>query len=98
VHALDARTLHTLTTEDILVVRDANAFAYADWHSLLMLVKGVVSTARPAHHLTQVAREIGVPVIGYVTRGLETLQDGTRIEIDAATGRVAVTVRSSPTR
>jgi phosphohistidine swiveling domain-containing protein len=56
---------------------------------LLVFVKGVVASARPAHHLTQVAREIGVPVIGYV-QGIEQLFDGQVLRLDAASGRVEI--------
>jgi phosphohistidine swiveling domain-containing protein len=88
VRALTATLLDSLDREDVLVLLDENAFAYADWHSLLMAVKGVVSVARPAHHLTQVAREIGVPVVGHVRAGVESLREGARVHLDAERGTV----------
>jgi phosphohistidine swiveling domain-containing protein len=87
VHALDAATLDSFTRDDILVLLEENAFAYADWHSLLVFVKGVAATGRPAHHLMQVAREIGVPVIGHVG-GLERILDGQLLRLDAGRGTV----------
>jgi phosphohistidine swiveling domain-containing protein len=88
IRAMSAEVLESIARDDILVVIDENAFAYADWHSLLMRVNGVVSAARPAHHLTQVAREIGVPVVGYVRSGLGHIREGCRINVDAESGLV----------
>jgi phosphohistidine swiveling domain-containing protein len=88
VRAMSPALLDSLDGEDVLVLLDENAFAYADWHSLLMSAKGVVSVARPAHHLTQVAREIGVPVVGYVRPGVESIREDARVHLDAERGTV----------
>ncbi len=85
---LGDHALLSLTPEDILVLPYEHAFAYADWHTLLTLVKGIVSPGRPAHHLTQVARECGVPVIGDVSDDLQRIPDGARLSMDASAGIV----------
>jgi pyruvate,water dikinase len=82
--------LDAITSADILVVLDANAFAYTDWHSLLMVVQGVVAAARPAHHLTQVAREIGIPVIGHIGPTIARITNGALLHIDATHGTVHI--------
>ena len=82
--------LDALGPNDILVLPHENAFHYADWHSLLTLVKGVVSPGQPSHHLAQVARECGVPVVGHVQGNLNRIEDGMRIEVDARAGEVRV--------
>ncbi|MEM7203589.1 MAG: PEP/pyruvate-binding domain-containing protein [Planctomycetota bacterium] len=77
--------LDSLAADDILVLPCANAFAYADWHSLLTVVCGVVSPGRPAHHLSQVARECGVPVLGEVCLPPGRI-DGAKLHLDANAG------------
>jgi len=86
----DPRLLESLTDEQILVLPEEHAFFYADWHSIFTIVRGVVSPGRPSHHLTQVARECGMPVIGYVTGDLTRIHDGMRIELDPAAGTVTL--------
>ena len=78
-----------LSIDDILVLPHEHAFVYADWHSLLTVIKGVVSPGRPSHHLTQVARECGVPVIGFVEGDLSQIEDGAAIHIDGTSGRIS---------
>jgi phosphohistidine swiveling domain-containing protein len=90
VRTLDAAIFDVLTGDDILVLLDENAFAYADWHSLLMLVKGVISPARPAHHLTQVAREVGVPVVGHIRGDLAAIGHHAILDVDARSGLVQI--------
>ena len=92
----DPALLDSLTDEDLLVLPHPEAFAYADWHSLLTLIGGVVSPGRPAHHLTQVARECGVPVVGHVTGDLTRIADGDRLEIDAGAGTVRLLDQTDP--
>lgn len=87
VEKLDAAFLETLDRSDILVLSSDNAFAYADWHSLLTIVGGVVSRGRPAHHLTQVARECGVPIVGHLAAA-DAITEGTDVEIDGTKGVV----------
>jgi phosphohistidine swiveling domain-containing protein len=87
---LTSAELDSITPADILVVLDANAFAYTDWHSLLMIVQGVVAAARPAHHLTQVAREIGIPVIGHIGPAITRITNGAILHIDAEHGIVRI--------
>jgi len=88
--SMSPATLATITSADILVVLNENAFAYADWHSLLMVVRGVVAAARPAHHLTQVAREVGVPVVGQLGPAISRIEDGSLLRVDAERGLVYV--------
>ncbi len=82
--------LDSLGSNDVLVLPHETAFYYADWHSVLTIIKGVVSPGRPSHHLAQVARECGVPLIGHVTGDLTKIPDGATIQIDGATGTVFV--------
>ena len=70
----DPELLDALGPNEILVLPHEQAFHYADWHSLLTLVKGVVSPGQPSHHLAQVARECGVPVVGHVQGDLNRMQ------------------------
>ena len=84
----DPGLLDALRPDDILVLPHDYAFHYADWHSLLTLVKAVVSPGRPSHHLAQVARECGVPVISHVKADLGCIEDGARLHVDARTGVV----------
>jgi phosphohistidine swiveling domain-containing protein len=86
----DATFLDSLTDDDILVLPHGQAFFYADWHSLLMLVKGIVTPGIPSHHLTQVARECGIPIVGKCKGDLSTIPDCSKIRIDGRTGRVAL--------
>ena len=82
--------LDSLGNNDVLVLPHETAFHYADWHSVLTIIKGVVSPGRPSHHLAQVARECGVPLIGHVTGDLTKIPDGARVRIDGASGAVFV--------
>ena len=86
----DASLLDALHPDDILVLPHEYAFHYADWHSLLTLVKGVVSPGRPSHHLAQVARECGVPVIAHVKGDLDKIEDGSRLQLEPRTGTVHI--------
>ena len=45
---------------DAVLVMPRHMIPYADWHALLMLVRGVVCAGRLSHHLAQVARECGL--------------------------------------
>jgi phosphohistidine swiveling domain-containing protein len=87
VERLDAALLDELGPDDVLVLPSEQAFAYADWHSLLTVVRGVVSVGRPAHHLTQVARECGVPIVGFLP-SVDGIEDGAEIRIDGGSGAV----------
>ncbi len=82
----DPALLDALGPDDILVLPHQQAFHYADWHSILTLVKAVVSPGQPSHHLAQVARECGVPVISQVTGDLTTIADGARLHVQARGG------------
>jgi phosphohistidine swiveling domain-containing protein len=86
----DPTLLDALTPEDILVLPYEQAFHYADWHSILTLVAAVVSPGQPSHHLAQVARECGVPVIGHVKGDLSAIKDRARLHVDASAGVVRV--------
>ncbi|MCZ6683752.1 MAG: PEP-utilizing enzyme, partial [Planctomycetota bacterium] len=90
VNLLDPEVLESLSGDDVLVLPHELAFHYADWHSLLTLIKGVVSPGRPSHHLAQVARECGVPLIGEVTGDLAAISEGATIHIDGTTGVIEV--------
>ena len=86
----DPELLDRLGADDVLVLPHAQAFHYADWHSILTLVRGVVSPGQPSHHLAQVARECGVPVIGQVEGNLSLIPDGARLQLDPGAGVVRV--------
>lgn len=86
----DPRLLESLANDEILVLPGEHAFFYADWHSIFTVVRGIVSPGRPSHHLTQVARECGMPVVGYVRGDLRRIRDGARVELDPANGRVTI--------
>ena len=88
VTSMDADFLDSLSASDVLVLVDEGAFMYADWHSLLTMVAGVASPGRPSHHLAQVARECGVPMVGHITGDITSITDGASIEVDAAAGTV----------
>jgi phosphohistidine swiveling domain-containing protein len=55
-----------------------------------MVVQGVVAAARPAHHLTQVAREIGIPVIGHIGPAITHIGEGALLHLDAEHGTVRI--------
>jgi hypothetical protein len=82
--------LDMLKPEDVLVLPYEQAFHYADWHSILTLVTAVVSPGQPSHHLAQVARECGVPVIGHVRGDLSVIKDGVRLHIAPRVGIVRI--------
>jgi len=88
IRSLDSGALDSLGGEDVLVLPHKTAFHYADWHSLLTVVRAVVSPGRPSHHLAQVARECGVPLVGHVVGDLDEIREGTEIRVDGSTGRV----------
>lgn len=90
VNLFDPAVLESLCDEDVMVLPHELAFHYADWHSLLTIVKGVVSPGRPSHHLAQVARECGVPLIGEVKGDLGAISDGASIRIDGTTGTIEI--------
>jgi phosphohistidine swiveling domain-containing protein len=86
----DGNTLSRLTNEDVLVLPHETAFHYADWHSVLTIVRGVVSPGRPSHHLTQVARECGVALVGFIPEELQTIPEGATLHVDGKTGVVEI--------
>lgn len=86
----DPALLDALRPDDILVLPHEQAFHYADWHSILTLVTAVVSPGQPSHHLAQVARECGVPVIGHVQGDLRSIADNARLRVDPKSGTVHV--------
>jgi pyruvate,water dikinase len=86
----DPELLDMLKPEDVLVLPYEQAFHYADWHSILTLVTAVVSPGQPSHHLAQVARECGVPVIGHVRGDLSDIKDGVRLHIAPRAGMVRI--------
>ena len=90
VDLFDPDLLDVLSSDDILVLQYTNAFPYADWHSLLVLVGGIVTPGRPSHHLMQVARECAVVMVGHIEGDLAQLPDGAQIEIDGRSGTVVL--------
>lgn len=90
INLLDATVLESLGEDDVLVLPHETAFHYADWHSLLTVIKAVVSPGRPSHHLAQVARECGVPLVGHVTGNLDAIPEGATIRVDGANGLVQI--------
>jgi phosphohistidine swiveling domain-containing protein len=90
VNLLDPHVLESLQESDVLVLPHENAFHYADWHSLLTVLNAVVSPGRPSHHLAQVARECGVPLVGHVTGNLDAIPEGAAIRVDGSGGLVHI--------
>jgi pyruvate,water dikinase len=86
----DGTTLSRITNDDVLVLPHESAFHYADWHSVLTIVRGVVSPGRPSHHLTQVARECGVALVGFIPGDLQTIPEGATLHVDGTTGVVEI--------
>lgn len=72
---LDAAVLESLVEDNILILPHETAFHYADWHSLLRLIMAVVSPGQPSHHLAQVARECGVPLVSLPAGDLYVIPD-----------------------
>ena len=88
INLLDATVLESFGEDDVLVLPHETAFHYADWHSLLTVIKAVVSPGRPSHHLAQVARECGVPLVGHVMGDLDAIPEGATIRVDGLSGLV----------
>lgn len=86
----DPDTLDILKPEDVLILPHEQAFHYADWHSILTLVTAVITPGQPSHHLAQVARECGVPIIGHIKGSLAALKDGSRLHVDASAGLIHI--------
>ncbi len=68
------------------MLREEHAFFYADWHSIFTVIQGVASVGRPSHHLSQVARECRVSVVGYLEGDVGSIVDGARVELDPTDG------------
>ena len=88
VDLIDNAVLESLCKDDILVLPHEMAFHYADWHSLLTIIKAVVSPGQPSHHLAQVARECGVPLVGHVTGAFDAIPTDCMIRVDGLSGLV----------
>lgn len=88
VNLLDPKVLESLEQHDVLILPHERAFHYADWHSILTIVRAVVSPGRPSHHLAQVARECGVPLVGEITEDLSAIVQGAIIHVDGTNGIV----------
>ncbi len=86
----DEEELDSLYENDILILPYETAFHYADWHSLLTVIKAVVSPGRPSHHLAQVARECCVPLVGHVSGDLNKIPEGISITVDGTKGLIRV--------
>ena len=91
----DVEWLDSISSDDILVLLEEHAFFYADWHSLLTTVRGVASVGRPSHHLSQVARECRVTVVGYLEGELESIPDGAPCELDPTAGTFRLLTRDT---
>ena len=86
----DPTFFDSVSREDIVVLTVPMASPFADWHSLLMIAKGVVSAGKPYAHLVQVANECGIPLIGSVEEDLAEIPDRARIHIDSNKGEIRV--------
>ena len=86
----DPEFFDSLSQEDIVVLTVPMASPFADWHSLLMIAKGVVSAGKPYHHLVQVANECDIPLIGSVEEDLAGIPDRAQIRIDSTQGEISV--------
>jgi pyruvate,water dikinase len=93
---LDPGLLDSLTPEDVFILPHEQAFFRNDWHSLMTIIKGVVSPGQPSHHLAQVARECGVPLIGHVTGDLSRIAEGATVHVDGTLGIMHVQPAPAP--
>ena len=81
VELVDGNVLESLEKDDVLVLPYETAFHYADWHSLLTVIKAVVSPGTPSHHLAQIARECGVPLAGHMTGDLNEIPENIHVKL-----------------
>ena len=68
------------------------ASPFVDWHSLLMVARGVISSGVPYQHLMQVANECDIPVVYSAERDLSRIPDGTSINLNSDTGEIHVRI------
>ena len=86
----DPAFFDSVSQDDVVVLTVPMASPFADWHSLLMIAKGVVSAGKPYHHLVQVANECDIPLIGSVEEDLAGIPDHARIRVDSNRGELRV--------
>jgi hypothetical protein len=86
----DPAFFDSVSQEDIVVLTVPMASPFADWHSLLMIAKGVVSAGKPYQHLVQVANECDIPLITSVEEDLAGIPDRARIRLDSTKGEIRV--------
>jgi phosphohistidine swiveling domain-containing protein len=86
----DPAFFDSVSREDIVVLTVPMASPFADWHSLLMIARGVVSAGKPYQHLVQVANECDIPLITSVEEDLAGIPDRAQIRIDSAKGEICV--------
>jgi phosphohistidine swiveling domain-containing protein len=91
----DPAFFDSVSQEDIVVLTVQMASPFADWHSLLMIAKGVVSAGKPYQHLVQVANECDIPLIASVEEDLAGIPDRARIGIDSRKGEIRVLAETS---
>jgi hypothetical protein len=84
--------LDSLTDDHILVCTPEAFDGIADWLSLLIAVKGLVSVNGPdrLHHAIQLARECGVVMVNLKGLNPEQIPDGVPLEIDGNAGTVTL--------
>jgi phosphohistidine swiveling domain-containing protein len=86
----DPGFLDSLTGEHILVCSCFTNYD-ADWLSLLMIARGLVTVqGAQLHHAVQIARECGVPYVNLSEVEWDSIPDGAKIAIDGSVGTVTV--------
>ena len=87
----DTTLLDSLNKNDILVCVEGAFDNQTDWLSLLMIVRGVVMVENSADsHISQIARECGIPVINLPKSGPASIPDNTQIILDGKAGTVTI--------
>ena len=88
----DPGMLDSLTDEHILVCTPEAFDGIADWLSVLIAVKGLVSVNGPdrLHHAIQLARECGVVMVNLKGLDPEHIPDGVPLQVDGNAGTVTL--------
>jgi len=84
----DADRLDSLTDEHILICTPGAFDGIADWLSVLIAVRGLVSINGPnrLHHAIQLARECGVVMVNLKGLDPEHIPDGVPLQVDGNAG------------
>jgi phosphohistidine swiveling domain-containing protein len=87
---LNPAVLSTFQNHHVLVCTGGGIGRNTDWLSLLMVVKGLVTSSNGPHlhHAAQIARECGVPYVQVSPDNIGLISDDQAIEIDGHSGMV----------